>query len=130
MELYELATGPLVWIALMVFALGSLGRILLLLIQGKQEKILYPKTSIGGGIRSILHGLVPFASRYMRKQPFLTAVTFIFHLCVIVLPIFLLAHTILWCESWNIFWWTLPDRLADLMTILVVMSCIFFFVRR
>jgi nitrate reductase gamma subunit len=36
----------------------------------------------------------------------------------------------LWYESWGITWWTLPESLADIMTIVVISTCIFFFLRR
>ena len=66
----------------------------------------------------------------MRKQPLLTVMTYTFHLCVIILPVFLLAHIVLWYESWEIQWWSLPDLLADLMTYWVLLSCGYFFYRR
>ena len=66
----------------------------------------------------------------MRKQPLFTIVTFLFHLCVIILPIFLLAHIVLWYESWKILWWSLPDMLADAMALWVMLACLYFIVRR
>ena len=53
-----------------------------------------------------------------------------FHLCVVLLPIFLLAHTVLWYESWEIQWWSLPDLLADLMALWVILACVYFIFRR
>jgi nitrate reductase gamma subunit len=66
----------------------------------------------------------------MRKHPVLTIVTFLFHICLIVTPIFLLSHVILWDESWNVSWWSLPDGVADFMTMIIIAGCIFFLVRR
>jgi nitrate reductase gamma subunit len=37
---------------------------------------------------------------------------------------------VLWDESWNFSWWTLPDATADVMTILVMAGCLYFLVRR
>ena len=45
-------------------------------------------------------------------------------------PVFLLSHIILWDESWNISWWAFPDGLADVMTMVVILCCLFFLVRR
>ena len=45
-------------------------------------------------------------------------------------PIFLLAHVTLVDESWNISWWTLPDSVAEVMTLIVIIGCVFFIVRR
>ena len=130
MDVYELLRGPLAWVALIVFIAGCLFRFVSMLLMGKRQPSLYPSTSFSDGLRSILHGLVPFGSTYMRRQPVFAVVTIGFHLCVILLPLFLLAHVVLWYESWQVLWWTLPDLLADLMAIWVMLACIFFLVRR
>ena len=130
MDIYELVRGPFAWVALIVFVAGSLYRIIAMLVTGKKEPALYPSTSFSGAVRSILHGLIPFGSTYMRRQSLFAIVTIGFHLCVIILPLFLLAHIVLWYESWQILWWSLPDLLADLMAIWVILACIYFIVRR
>ena len=130
MDVYELVRGPFAWVALVTFALGSLYRILFLLLTGKKESVLNSSRSAKGAARSILHGMIPFGSTYMRKQPFFTIITFTFHLSVVLLPVFLLAHIVLWYESWEILWWSLPDLLADVMALWVIFACIYFFVRR
>ena len=130
MDIYELVRGPFAWVALTVFIAGSLYRIIAMLVTGKKEPALYPSTSFSGAVRSILHGLIPFGSTYMRRQPLFTIVTIGFHLCVIILPLFLLAHIVLWYESWQILWWSLPDLLADLMASWVILASIYFIVRR
>lgn len=130
MDIYELVRGPFAWVALIIFVLGSLFRIVLLFSTGKNEPLLDSSRSARDAARSILHGLIPFGSTYMRKQPIFTIVSFIFHLCVIILPVFLLAHIVLWYESWEIQWWSLPDMLADLMTLWVVLACVYFIFRR
>lgn len=130
MDIYELVRGPFAWVALIVFVAGSLYRIAAMLISGKKEPSLYPATSLKDGLRSILHGLMPFGSTYMRRQPLFTVVTIGFHLGVIILPLFLLAHTVLWYESWDILWWSLPDLLADIAAVWVMLACVYFLVRR
>jgi len=130
MDIYELVRGPFAWVSLIVFVAGSLYRVISMLVTGKKEPELYPSTSFSGALRSILHGLIPFGSTDMRRQPLFTIVTVGFHLCVIILPLFLLAHIVLWYESWRILWWSLPDLLADLMAVWVILACIYFLVRR
>ena len=130
MDVYELVRGPFAWIALVMFALGSLYRIVFLLLAGKKEPVPNYSKTAKDAARSILHGLLPFGSTYMRKQPLFTIVTFLFHLCIVILPIFLLAHIILWYESWEILWWSLPDIMTDAMALWVMLACLFFIVRR
>ena len=130
MDVYELVRGPFAWVALVVFALGSLYRVVFLLLTGKKEPTPNYSKSANDAARSILHGLLPFGSITMRKQPVFTLVTFFFHLCVVILPIFLLAHIVLWYESWEILWWSLPDMLADVMALWVILACLYFMGRR
>ena len=77
--------------------------------------------------RSILHWVIPFATTNWKNHPVLTIVTFAFHICLFLTPLFLLAHIVLWDEAWHISWWSLPDSLADMMTLVVVGACVFFF---
>lgn len=130
MDFYELLRGPFAWTSLTVFTAGSLYRLFATLIKGRHKKVLYPVKSISGGFRSLLHGLIPFGSSYMRKHPVLTVITILFHICILVLPVFLVAHIILWYESFKLVWWSIPEHLADAMTLFVIMSCLFFLVRR
>jgi nitrate reductase gamma subunit len=130
-ELYRLATGPLAWAAFIVFIGGSLFRLIhLILLVHRKEKFIYTYVSFKFGLRSILHWLTPFGTANWRLHPWLTIVTFVFHLCLVLTPVFLLAHIVLWDEAWNIRWWALPDRLAIVMTVVVIGGCLFFFIRR
>jgi nitrate reductase gamma subunit len=130
MDFYELLRGPFAWVSLIVFFMGCLYRVLATLIKGRHKKILYPIKSLKGSFRSIVYGIIPFGSRYMRKHPVFTIVTVIFHICILILPLFLLSHIILWYESFKILWWSIPEHLADAMTLFVVLSCLFFLIRR
>ncbi|RJP65005.1 MAG: nitrate reductase [Candidatus Abyssobacteria bacterium SURF_17] len=128
--MYEFARGPLVWIALLVFAGGCLYRLVWMVRAAKQDKVVIPYMSWKYGLRSLLHWIVPFASRNMRLHPVMTVVTFVFHICLLLTPIFLLAHNVLWQQSWGVSWWSLPSRLADVMTVAVMAGGIFFIGRR
>jgi nitrate reductase gamma subunit len=130
-EWYRLATGPLVWVAFGIFIGGSLFRLIhLLALVHRKEPFIYSYMSLRFGLRSILHWLTPFGTANWRLHPWLTIVTFAFHLCLVVTPIFLLAHIVLWDEAWNVRWWALPDGLAVVMTGVVIAGCVFFFIRR
>ena len=130
-ELYRWATGPLVWLAFIVFIGGSLFRLTrLLLLVHRKENFIYSYMSLKFSLRSILHWLTPFGTANWRLHPWLTIVTFSFHICLVLTPIFLLAHIVMWDEAWNISWWALPDGLAIVMTLVVIGGCLFFFIRR
>jgi len=128
--MYEFARGPLVWIALIVFVGGCLYRLIWMFAAARDDKVVYPYMSLKYGLRSLLHWIVPFASLNMRMRPVMTVVTFSFHICLVLTPILLLAHNMLWNQSWGIGWWSLPEGLADVMTIVVIIGCVFFIGRR
>lgn len=130
-DLYNFVTGPLAWAAFIVFIAGSLYRLInMFYLVNKKEKFIYTYMSFKYSFRSIFHWIIPFATVNWKRHPVLTIVTFAFHTCLIITPVFLLSHAILWDESWNISLWSLPDGVADIMTLVVVGSCIFFLVRR
>jgi nitrate reductase gamma subunit len=128
---YSLVAGPLAWLAFILFFGGIVFRLVqLLALVNKTEKFIFSYLSLKYSLRSIFHWIVPFGTVNWRKRPVLTVVTFVFHLCLLVMPVLLLAHIVLLDESWNVSWWTLPDHTADIMTMLVIAGCIYFLVRR
>jgi nitrate reductase gamma subunit len=130
-DIYAFVSGPLVWIAFIVFIGGSIYRLgSLVVLTHRKEKFIYSYLSLKYGLRSILRWITPFATENMRKNPLLTVVAFAFHICVVVSPVFLLAHVVLVEEAWSVSWWTLPDGVAIAMSVVVIASCLFFLIRR
>jgi nitrate reductase gamma subunit len=41
-----------------------------------------------------------------------------------------MGHAVLWQESWGVSWWSLPEGVADTMTLVVIFACLFFLIRR
>lgn len=130
-SLYNFVSGPLVWLAFIIFIGGCLYRLItLIILVHKKEKFIYSYMSWKYSLRSIVHWSTPFATENMRRHPAVTIVAYVFHICLILTPIFLLAHVTLVDESWDLSWWTLPDALAVVMTVIVIGACVFFLVRR
>jgi nitrate reductase gamma subunit len=130
-DIYNLVTGPLVWVAFILFIGGSLYRLITMIsLVNKKEKFIFTYMSLEYSLRSIFHWIIPFATVNWRRHPFLTIVTFAFHICLVLTPIFVLSHVVLWEESWNIRLWSLSDGTADTMTVIVIVCCIFFLIRR
>jgi nitrate reductase gamma subunit len=129
-SIYNLVRGPLVWIAFFVFIAGSIYRIRELVLMARKEKVVLPFISVKNTLRSLVHWMIPFGSVNWRKRWVITTITFFFHIGLILLPIFLLAHNVLIYESWGISWWTIPEGVADIMTMGVMGCCVFFFLRR
>jgi nitrate reductase gamma subunit len=129
-SLYNLLRGPLVWIAFLVFIGGSIYKVREMILLARNEKVVMPYISLKLTLRSLFHWLIPFNSVNWRLRPIITIVTFLFHIGLVFTPIFLVAHNILIYESWGIDWWTLSEGLADIMTMIVIGSCVFFALRR
>ncbi len=130
-EIYKFVSGPLVWLAFIIFVGGSLYRLIsMAILAKKKDGLVYEYFSLKYAFRSIYHWLIPFCSRNSQQHPWLTLVTFAFHVSLIFTPLFLLAHIILIKESWDISWWFLPEGMADFLTIVVIAGCVFLGIRR
>lgn len=127
---YDFLKGPMVWISFILFIGGSMYRIISLLSKSKKAKVIRTYMNLKYSMRSILHWIIPFASTNMRKHPWFTVVAFLFHICLIVTPLVLLAHNKLWYESWQIRLWSIPEGVADAMTLTVIFCVVIFLIRR
>ncbi len=129
--IYDFVSGPLAWAAFIVFVAGSLYRLIEMInLVNKKERFIYSYMSWKYSLRSILRWMIPMGTEGWKSNSALTIVTFVFHICLILVPVFLLSHIILWDESWDISWCSLPDPVADIMCVIVILCCVFFLIRR
>ncbi len=130
-EIYNFVSGPLAWLAFILFFGGCLYRLIrLFMLVKEKEPFIFTYMSWKYSLRSIFHWIIPFGTVNWRRHPILTVVTFVFHIGLVIAPIFLLAHVILLDEAVNLSWWALPDAWADVLTVVVIIGCLFFLVRR
>lgn len=130
-EIYNFVSGPLAWLAFLLFFGGCLYRLVrLFMLVKEKEPFIFTYMSWKYSLRSIFHWIIPFGTVNWRRHPVLTVVTFVFHIGLVIAPVFLLAHVILLDEALNLSWWALPDALADVLTVVVIIGCLFFLVRR
>jgi nitrate reductase gamma subunit len=128
--MYDFVSVPLVWAAFIVFIGGMVYQLVRLVTLAKKDKVIYPYMSLKYGLRSLLHWIVPFGSKNMRVRYEVTIVTFAFHVCLVLLPIFLTAHVVMFSFAWGPRWATLSESTAISMTIVVILAAIFFLIRR
>jgi len=130
-EIYNFVSGPLAWLAFILFFGGCLYRLVrLFMLVKEKEPFIFTYMSWKYSLRSIFHWIIPFGTVNWRRHPILTVVTFVFHIGLVIAPIFLLAHVILLEEALNLSWWALPDAWMDVLTVVVIIGCVFFLVRR
>jgi nitrate reductase gamma subunit len=129
--MYSFLTGPALWAAFIIFIGGLVIRIAYLFrLSRKKDRAFYNHASFNWGLKSVLYWLLPWGSASMRQQPFFTFVVFVFHICLLTVPLFLTAHNILWDESWGISLWSLPETLTDVMTVILLASIVYLVIRR
>ena len=131
MDLSSFAEGPLLWIALLVFIIGTLVRMAqFLFVARTKDKPFYNYFSLKYILATLVRWLLPL-NVDVKKNPVFILCVYLFHLCLIVVPIWLGGHVSLWEESrfgWS--WSSLPDKWADWMTLLLLAISIFFILRR
>ncbi len=139
---YDFIRGPMVWVAFIVFLGGTLFQIFRFFSltkkleitkltpgpgrfipkradqtdqtgkAGKKEWAMWLKLSIAG------------------VNPFMTIVSTVFHVLLIVMPFFVLGHNILWDNSFGISFFSMSESVSDLLTIIVIVCAGIFLYRR
>lgn len=135
MDMYQIVTGPLAWGAFGIFFVGVTARIIMYIrgLDWQMDRVAYgayPKLGLKGALRSIISWLIPFGTRGWRFYPFFTLVFFTFHIGLLLTPIFLQAHNILMKERLGFELLSMPDMLADYLTIGVMIAGVFLVLRR
>ncbi len=126
----------MVWVAFAVFFGGTLFQIFKLLSFTKEQKII--KLTPGPG------RFIPKRAEEKEKKewimwlklsiagvnPFMTIVSTIFHVLLVIMPIFVLGHNILLDNSFGISFFSLPEGISDFLTIIVIICAGIFLYRR
>jgi nitrate reductase gamma subunit len=128
--MYEFIRGPLVWIGFLLLICGTIYKLVSLSGAVRKDKVVLPYLNPRFATRSITRWLIPYGTVNMRMRPFFTAISFLFHICLLATPIFLYAHVVLWKQSFGVSWWTLPEDLAVAMTVIVVAIGLILLMRR
>ena len=123
--------GPMVWISFLIFFIGVTFRLYKMFVLVNQtEKFIFSYMSLKYSLRSIFAWLTPFLPASTRKSPVFWGVSYVFHVLLILLPVFLLSHVTLFGEKMQWTWFTLNDSVADILTIVVILALVFFVIRR
>lgn len=122
--------GPLLQLSFLIFAAGIVVRLSLYtysIIRSHKNTGLKWSLSLSGFKRFWL----PFRGMALLKRSLASLPQYVFHLCLIIVPIWTLGHVTLWEESrlgWS--WTSLPDKWSDVMTLVVIFLAGWFLVRR
>lgn len=136
--MYELARGPLVWIAFVIFIIGMIYRLIQI---NSQIKILDKNVHRAGKQKTsekpvlsaeeiALGRILRFKDSLLYRHPIMTIVSFVFHFCLLTIPLFALGHSLAFYQSWGVSTPGLPDSVIDVLTVLVIIGGLFFLIRR
>ena len=136
--LYHLAQGPLVWVAFILFFVGSVYQVARLLSLTRKIEASRRGRPPGAGP---LYATRPKNGRSGRwaarlrlsiagAQSLTIGVTVIFHTLLFLVPLFLLAHNLLVDEAWGVSLFALREKLSDYLTWLFLACVLFFLLRR
>jgi nitrate reductase gamma subunit len=120
--MYEILTGPLLWLAFAVFFFGLGARVVLYFrgLDWRLDRVAYkPHLNYGlkGAARSVYRWILPFGSHGWRAKPIFTIMFFAFHIGLIIVPLFLEGHAVMIKSGTGIDWPAMPQILADVLAI-------------
>lgn len=127
----EFARGPLFRFCFAIMALGLL-RLFVLDLFGAYEAYRRAgdkKLPWGLMTRRSLQWVFP-VNRVYRNRPFYSVFSILFHIGLLLVPIFLLAHVQLWQKAVGISWPALPKVLADWLTAGTIVFALALFIGR
>jgi len=132
--MYDLVRGPLVWVAFAVFFGGLVFQVFqFFALTRKKERVFVPGDS-GSAKRSPAGSMTRWfeflGGTILGTHPVMTIVTFLFHICLFVAPISLLAHSTLFYESWGVSTCTFSESATNTLTLILLACCAFFLLRR
>ena len=133
--MYAFLTGPMLWLSFAICILGCAWRAYMYVkgLNWQLDRVAYghkPDLAVKGALKSIFHWLIPFASCSWRAKPVFAAAFFLLHIGLVIVPLFLYAHVMIVAERFGVSWPTMPDGLADILTILAVLAGVFILLRR
>ncbi len=119
----EFGRGPLFRLAFSLMVLG-LARIFFLTLAGLAESYrrnmdrIVPWAEV---VRQTAAWLVP-VGRFWRRRPLYGAISLVFHVGLLTVPLFLAAHVLLWKGSVGFAWPAIPQAAANWLTLLAIAS--------
>ncbi len=129
--MYHFLTGPALWIVFAVFIGGLMTRLAFLIgLSRERDRVFYNHADLTWGFKSIFYWIIPWGSDAMRRQPVFAFMVFLLHIALLAVPLFLNAHNLLWHEAFGISLPSLPDTVADGLTVALIGAGIFLLVRR
>ena len=133
--MYEFVAGPLAKIAFLIFFIGLIWRFISYVrgLNWQADRVTYSRNvgaGVNGAVRSIVAWLIPFGTHSWRFYPGFTVLVFVFHIGILFTPLFLLGHNMMLADAWGFSLPTIPESLADTLTVAMLIAGLFILMRR
>lgn len=133
--MYDFVAGPLAKAAFVVFFIGLIVRFIMYFrgLNWQADRVAYTQQmgpGIKGALRSIVAWLIPFGTHSWRFYPTFTIFVFVFHIGLLFTPLFLLGHNMMMEAAWGFSFPTIPEALADTLTVAMMVAGLFILMRR
>lgn len=130
-SLLDFARGPLFVFTFLFMVLGLLRQVFLQFAQLKDvlKRLSYNDFSFMKNLKLFIEWMLPVGHMY-RNKPIMSVSSFIFHIGLLLVPIFLIGHIDLWERGVGLTWPGIPMWLADVLTIATVCCAALLFIFR
>lgn len=131
-NVYDFIRGPLAWISFIVFFLGLAYQIysFISLTEKKDHTVYNPRPRKKDTPRTFSDFMIKVKLSVVGVNPLMLIVTTVFHICLVVAPIFLLAHNLLLKEAIGFSLFSFSEKFTDYMTIVLMICGAYFLYRR
>ena len=136
-QVFDFIRGPLAWISFVVFFLGLIYQVFSFLsLTKKNEHVVYnprPRKKLGHFKitgEDVQNFFKKMKLSVVGVNPVMIVVTTVFHLCLIIAPLFLLAHNILLENAIGIGLLSFSESFTDYLTVVFLACGLFFLLRR
>jgi len=136
--MYDFIRGPLVWVAFLVFILGTVYQVYRFYQLSRPKDRYQVRVPFGKPPKD--PDAVPDEPALTRWQamrlsvvgvnPTMVFVTTVFHLALVLTPFFVLGHNVLLDLAWHVSLPSVPEAISDGFTAVVIAGGIFFLLRR
>jgi nitrate reductase gamma subunit len=122
--MFEFVRGPLIWISFLIFIAGLLYQTFKFFNLSRKKELIFidlpfnpEKPKSKGFFQRVGDWLVYLKKETVwRTHPLMMVLTWVFHISLFIIPIFLLGHNILLNEAWGISFCSFPEFISDLLT--------------
>jgi nitrate reductase gamma subunit len=126
----EWARGPAFVFAFSFMVLGLIRHVVLTIAavyrhmhRAGDQSLAYSKLA-----RTTFEWLIPVGK--IRSEAFYSVTSIVFHIAILLVPVFLAGHIVLWARGLGVSWPAIPHEAADVLTIIAIVTAVALLIQR